>query len=208
MFATPLGFSAIRRWWSPSQIKYGGFKFVIHPAIKLTSIDIHFSPCITDNPAHRFTKRNLALHLGFMTPSEGHAAHRRRFFELNSPARYHARSAGRQLRPVFESLERRLCLAAELSYAWATGGSGYDTLGDLERDAAGNLYTTDGDRVIKYAPDRTVIWATNLPDAWNIEIDAEGNVYASGDFFASPLTVASARAATSSAAGAKATPSR
>jgi hypothetical protein len=90
---------------------------------------------------------------------------------------------------AIENLEPRLCLSAELGYAWATGIGYSDIIAELDRDAAGNFYVSDGSKVIKYSPERTKLWDVRLPDVWNIELDAAGNVYAIGDFFETSLIV-------------------
>ena len=93
---------------------------------------------------------------------------------------HHRQPAGRNKRLRFEPLERRLCLAAELGFVLTSGESGTDVFDDVEVDNTGNIYVSSNDQLLKYSPARALLWAVNLNDAWELDLDGAGNVYAMG----------------------------
>lgn len=82
----------------------------------------------------------------------------------------------------FENLEPRLCLASELDWVMTTGVSGYETYDGIKVDPQGNMYVSTATELIKFSAERSKLWTVPIRDAWQIDLDAAGNVYASGEF--------------------------
>ena len=84
-------------------------------------------------------------------------------------------------RLTLEQLEQRRCLTAELDFVITSNLFGSNDVYDaIEVDAAGNFYVSSNSQVIKYSPQQTVQWTANLPNAYEMALDADGNVYATG----------------------------
>ena len=80
----------------------------------------------------------------------------------------------RQRRLFLEPLERRFCLTAELGFVTAGAEAGsLDLFDEVELDASGNFYVSSNDQLIKYSPSRSILWAVNLPQAFELAVGTD-----------------------------------
>jgi hypothetical protein len=105
-----------------------------------------------------------------------------RMASLSNTRRRSTGFARRWTRPRLESLESRLCLAAELDFAFASGLSGSDFYDGIALDAQGNVYASTATTVNKYSPAFDLVWSANVRGANEIRLDSDGNLYATGTF--------------------------
>src|SRR5690606_19346192 len=92
-------------------------------------------------------------------------------------------SPRRSKRLHLELLERRRCLAAEFGFVISSAAAGSSDMFDaLKIDSAGNLYVSSNAQLLKYSPARSILWSVNLPRAYELDFDPDGNIFASGGF--------------------------